>query len=94
MIAPNPRRGQLPILKIFVHAKGYLKRLLVLGDMGRTREGREVLLPGAGPMGIQIPPAGAMDTLNRRDINTPAPNCTNKRFGIQVVYVQRNSKCY
>ena len=58
-----------------------LKRLLVLGDMGRTREGREVMLPGAGPMGIQIPPAGAMDTLNRRDINTPAPNCVLTQFG-------------
>jgi len=38
-------------------------------------------LLGVGPMGIQIPPAGAMDTLNWRDINTPAPTRANVRFG-------------
>ena len=32
----------------------------------------EVLLIETGPRGAQIPPAGAMGTLNRRDINTPA----------------------
>ena len=58
-----------------------LKRLLVSGEVGRTLYGREVLLPGVGPMGVQIPPAGAMDTLNWRDTNTPAPSCTNVRFG-------------
>ncbi len=26
------------------------------------------------PKGVQIPPAGAMGTLKRRDTNTPAPN--------------------
>jgi len=36
-----------------------LKRLLISGDVGRTLYGREVLLPGAGPMGTQKPPAGA-----------------------------------
>jgi len=50
-----------------------LKPLLVSGDVGRTLEGREVLIPGAGPMGAQMPPAGFMGTLKRRGINSPAP---------------------
>jgi len=50
-----------------------LKPLLVSGDVGRTLEGREALIPGAGPMGAQMPPAGFMGTLNRRGINSPAP---------------------
>ncbi len=59
-----------------------LKRLLVSGDVGRTLEGRKTLLPGVGSMGVQIPPAGAMGTLNRRDTNTPAPElCSFARFG-------------
>ena len=58
-----------------------LKRVFVLGDVGRTLYGHKVLITGVGPMGIQIPPAGAMDTLNWRDINTSAPNCTNAQFG-------------
>ena len=43
--------------------------------------GREVLLPGAGPMGTQMPPAGSVGVLNRRGINSPAPRCTNVHFG-------------
>jgi len=57
-----------------------LKRLLILGDVGRTLYGREVLLPGTGPMGTQIPPAGA-GYPEMAVINTPAPNCTNVQFG-------------
>jgi len=36
-----------------------LKSLLVSGDLGRTPQGREVLLPGVGPMDAQIPGAGS-----------------------------------
>ena len=36
-----------------------LKPLLVSGDVGRTLQGREVLLPGVGPMDAQIPGAGS-----------------------------------
>jgi len=60
-----------------------LKPLLVSRDVGRTplRE-RETLLPGTGSMGVQMPPAGDMGTLNRRDTNTPAPSCVNfAQFG-------------
>jgi len=47
------------------------------------RKGHEFPLPGTGTMGVQIPPAGAMDTLKkRRDTNTPAPElCSFARFG-------------
>ncbi len=55
--------------------------LLVSGDVGRTLQGREVLLPGVGPMAGEIAPAGFIPSLKRRDINSPAPNCTNVRFG-------------
>ncbi len=52
---------------------------------GRGRfpgKGREVLLPGTGPMGAQMPPAGFLGTLNRRGINSPAPElCTIAQFG-------------
>jgi len=59
-----------------------LKRLLVSGDVGRIPvRGREVPLPGAGPMGTQMPPAGSVSALNRRGINSPAPRCTFVRFG-------------
>jgi len=59
-----------------------LKRLLVSGDVGRIPvRGREFPLPGAGTMGAQMPPAGFLGTLNRRGINSPAPNCTFVRFG-------------
>jgi len=36
-----------------------LKKLLFSGEVGRPLYGREVLLPGTGTMGAQIPPAGA-----------------------------------
>jgi len=36
-----------------------LKRFLIQGTWGEPTKGREVLLPGAGPMGGQIPPAGS-----------------------------------
>ena len=58
-----------------------LKPLLVSGDVGRTLKGREVLLPGVGPMAGEIAPAGFIPSLKRRDINSPAPNCTSVRFG-------------
>ena len=59
-----------------------LKRLLISGDVGRTLQGREVLGPGTGPMGAQMPPAGFLGTLNRRGINSPAPElCTIAQFG-------------
>jgi len=59
-----------------------LKRLLVSGDVGRIPvRGREFPLPGAGAMGAQMPPAGSVGILKRRGINSPAPNCTNVRFG-------------
>ncbi len=60
-----------------------LKRLLVSGDVGRISvRGREVLLPGAGSMGAQMPPAGSVGTLNRRGINSPAPElCSFAQFG-------------
>ncbi len=35
--------------------------------------GREILLPGAGSMGVQVAPAGSMGTLKRRGISSPAP---------------------
>jgi len=56
-----------------------LKRLLISGDVGRTLYGREVLLPGTGPMGTQIPPAGA-GYPEMAVTNTPALNCTNMQF--------------
>jgi len=58
-----------------------LKPLLVSGDVGRTLKGRKTLLPGVGSMGVQMPPAGFLDTLKRRGINSPAPNRTIVRFG-------------
>ncbi len=58
-----------------------LKPLLVSGDVGRTLKGRETLLPGAGSMGAQMPPAGFLGTLNRRGINSPAPDRITGRFG-------------
>jgi len=58
-----------------------LKALLISRDVGRTLKGREFPLPGAGAMGVQMSPAGFLGTLKRRGINSPAPNCTNVRFG-------------
>ncbi|WP_461832077.1 IS200/IS605 family accessory protein TnpB-related protein, partial [Aquifex sp.] len=59
-----------------------LKRLLISGDVGRIQvRGREFPLLGTGTMGVQMPPAGFMDTLKRRGINSPAPNCIFVRFG-------------
>lgn len=59
-----------------------LKPLMISGDVGRTRNGREIPLPGAGSMGAQMPPAGFMGTLNRRGINSPAPSCVSfAQFG-------------
>ncbi len=59
-----------------------LKRLLVSGDVGRTLYGREFPLLGAGAMGDQMPPAGFLVTLKRRDINSPAPElCKFAQFG-------------
>jgi len=58
-----------------------LKGLLISGEVGRTRKGRETLLPGIGSMGVQKPPAGHLGTLKRRGISSPAPSCANVRFG-------------
>ncbi len=59
-----------------------LKRLLVSGDVGRILKGREVLLPGVGPMAGEIAPAGFIPSLKRRDINSPAPElCSFAQFG-------------
>ena len=59
-----------------------LKPLMVSGDMGRTLKGREILLPGAGSMGGEVPPAGFISTLNRRGISSPAPElCANVQLG-------------
>ena len=55
--------------------------------LGRTGEVSFILpqltsAPSKEFAGVQIPPAGGMDTLNRRDINTPAPSCVgNSQFG-------------
>ena len=58
-----------------------LKVLLISGEVGRTRKGREFLLPGAGTMGAQMPPAGSMSALNWRDTNSPALKCINVHSG-------------
>ncbi len=60
-----------------------LKRLLVSGDVGRIPvRGCEFPLPGAGTMGVQMPPAGSVGTLKRRGINSPAPElCNFAQFG-------------
>jgi len=59
-----------------------LKALLVSGDVGRIPvRGREVPLPGAGPMGTQMPLAGSLGTLKRRGINSLVPNCCSLRLG-------------
>ena len=74
--ALSPERQKVP------RCLSPLKRLLVSGDVGRIPvRGREFPLPGAGTMGAQMPPAGSVGTLNRRGINSPAPNRTNVRFG-------------
>ncbi|GBD03023.1 hypothetical protein HRbin19_00294 [bacterium HR19] len=59
-----------------------LKPLMVSGEVGRIQKGREFLLLGAGAMGVQMPPAGSLDTLNRRGISNPAPKlCKTAQFG-------------
>ncbi len=59
-----------------------LKSLLISGDVGRIPLwGRETLLPGTGSMAGEIAPAGFIPSLKGRDINSPAPDCTNVRFG-------------
>ncbi len=59
-----------------------LKRLLVSGDVGRTHQGREFPLPGAGTMAGEIAPAGFIPSLKRRDTNSPAPElCPVAQFG-------------
>jgi hypothetical protein len=59
-----------------------LKALLISGDVGRTHQGREFPLLGAGAMAGEIAPAGFIPSLNRRDINSPAPElCKIARFG-------------
>ncbi len=75
LTALSPERRKIP------RCLSPLKPLLVSGDVGRTLQGREILLPGTGSMGAQMPPAGSVGTLKRRGISSPAPDCTNVRFG-------------
>ncbi len=72
-LSPDPQR--------FPRCGSPLKRLLVSGEVGRTLYGRETLLPEAGSMAGEIAPAGFIPSLNRRFTSSPAPNCTNVRFG-------------
>ena len=62
---------------------GVLSLCVMAGGSGRIpKEGRKTLLPGAGSMGVQMPPAGYVGTLNRRDTNSPAPElCSFAQFG-------------
>jgi len=55
-----------------------LKRILIQGKWGDPRGG-EFLFLGTGPMGTQIPPAGA-GYPEMAVINTPALNCTSVQF--------------
>jgi len=73
LMALSPERQKTP------RCLSPLKGLLISGDVGRTLQGREVLLPGAGPMGTQIPPAGA-GYPEKAVINTPALNRANVQF--------------
>ncbi len=71
-----------PDLQRFPRCGSSLRRLVVSGEVGRTLKGREILLPGAGSMGDQMPPAGFLVTLKRRGINSPAPElCRIAQFG-------------
>ena len=62
---------------------GVLSLCIKAGGSGRIPvKGRKIPLPGAGSMGVRMPPAGTAGTLKRRGINNPAPNCVSfAQFG-------------
>ena len=68
-------------LQKLVRRGSCVERKIVSVEMGRARERCEVMLPEAGPMDAQIPPAGAGHPEQRRITNTPAPNCILMQFG-------------
>jgi hypothetical protein len=48
------------------------KRLLVLGEVGRTQKGCKTLFPGTGSMGVQIPPAGLWTLYKEAEYKYPS----------------------
>ncbi len=76
LTALSPERQKIP------RSLSPLKALLISGDVERIPVGgREFLRPGVGTMAGEIAPAGIISSLNRRNTSSPAPDCTDVRFG-------------